>query len=153
VIAPLKVRAQRLAERMGVSVRTARRAARDLDRRRAQFDRTMHRADPNDAHHFDLVLETASLGLDICTEVVVRAVEVGRPGALPAAVAPRGRAEPVGARPLAEAAIPGVGPRSVGAELFRPLQQSAQTAAPKPDAQRPRAEQAPPHDEPRPDQT
>ena len=58
VIAPLKVRAQRLAERMGVSVRTARRAARDLDRRRAQFDRTMHRADPNDAHHFghDLVL-------------------------------------------------------------------------------------------------
>ena len=34
VIAPLKVRAQRLAERMGVSVRTARRAARDLDRRR-----------------------------------------------------------------------------------------------------------------------
>ena len=46
VIAPLKVRAQRLAERMGVSVRTARRAARDLDRRRAQFDRTMHRANP-----------------------------------------------------------------------------------------------------------
>src|SRR5262245_18849088 len=36
VIAPLKVRAQRLAERMGVTVRTARRAARDLDRRRCQ---------------------------------------------------------------------------------------------------------------------
>ena len=35
VIAPLKVRAQRLAERMGVSPRTARRAARELDRRRA----------------------------------------------------------------------------------------------------------------------
>ena len=46
VIAPLKVRAQRLAERMGVSARTARRAARELDRRRAQFDRTMHRANP-----------------------------------------------------------------------------------------------------------
>jgi cytidylate kinase len=153
VIAPLKVRAQRLAERMGVSVRTARRAARDLDRRRAQFDRTMHRTDPNDAHHFDLVLETASLGLDICTEVVVRAVEMGRPGALPAAVAPRGRSEPVGTRPLAEAGIPGVGPRSVGAELFRPLQQGAQAAAPKPDAQGPRVEQAPPQDEPRPDQT
>ena len=62
VIAPLKVRAQRLAERMGVSLRTARRAARDLDRRRAQFDRTMHRANPNDPHNFDLVLDTAQPG-------------------------------------------------------------------------------------------
>ena len=48
IIAPLKVRPIRLAERMGVSVRTARRAARDLDRRRLQFDRTMHRANSND---------------------------------------------------------------------------------------------------------
>ena len=82
VIAPLKVRAQRLAERMGVSVRTARRAARDLDRRRAQFDRTMHRANPNDPHNFDMVLDTASLGLEIAAEIVVRAVEAGRPGGL-----------------------------------------------------------------------
>src|SRR5258707_9492612 len=43
IIAPLKARAARLAERMHISVRTARRAARDLDRRRTQFDRTMHR--------------------------------------------------------------------------------------------------------------
>jgi cytidylate kinase len=83
-VAPLKVRAQRLAERMGVSVRTARRAAKDLDRRRAQFDRTMHRANPNDPHNFDLVLDTASLSLEIAAEIVVRAVEVGRPGALAA---------------------------------------------------------------------
>ena len=88
VIAPLKVRAQRLAERMGVSVRTARRAARDLDRRRAQFDRTMHRANPNDPHNFDMVLDTASLGLEIAAELVVRAVEVGRPGGLPTAPVP-----------------------------------------------------------------
>jgi cytidylate kinase len=80
VIAPLKVRAIRLAERMGVSVRTARRAAKDLDRRRAQFDRTMHRANPNDPHNFDMVLDTNSLGLTIATEIIVRAVEVGRPG-------------------------------------------------------------------------
>src|SRR6478672_91786 len=39
VVAPLKARGERLAERMGVSVRTARRAARDLDRRRNQFER------------------------------------------------------------------------------------------------------------------
>ncbi len=79
VVAPLKVRAQRLAERMGVSPRTARRAARDLDRRRAQFDRTMHRANSNDPHNFDMVLDTHSLGLEIAAEIIVRAVEAGRP--------------------------------------------------------------------------
>jgi cytidylate kinase len=78
VIAPLKVRAQRLAERMGVSVRTARRAARDLDRRRLQFDRTMHRARANDPHNYDFVLDSHSLGVEIAAEIVVRAVEVGR---------------------------------------------------------------------------
>ncbi len=75
----MKVRAIRLAERMGVSIRTARRAARDLDRRRAQFDRTMHRANSNDPHNFDMVLDTNSLGLTIATEIIVRAIEVGRP--------------------------------------------------------------------------
>jgi cytidylate kinase len=78
-VAPLKVRAQRLAERMGVSLRTARRAAKDLDRRRAQFDRTMHRANPNDPHNFDMVLDTDSLGLEIAANIIVRAVEAGRP--------------------------------------------------------------------------
>ncbi|HKI18025.1 MAG TPA: cytidylate kinase-like family protein [Isosphaeraceae bacterium] len=78
VIAPLRERALRLAERMGVSVRTARRAARDLDRRRAQFDRTMHRANVNDPHNFDLVLDTHSLGLEIAAEVVVQTIEIGR---------------------------------------------------------------------------
>ncbi len=78
VIAPLRERALRLAERMGVSVRTARRAARDLDRRRAQFDRTMHRANVNDPHNFDLVLDTHSLGLEIAAEVVIQTVEIGR---------------------------------------------------------------------------
>ncbi len=82
VIAPLKVRAQRLAERMGVSARTARRAAKDLDRRRAQFDRTMHRANSNDPHNFDLVLNTGSLGLEIAAEIVINTVAAGRPGVL-----------------------------------------------------------------------
>jgi cytidylate kinase len=79
IIAPLKVRAIRLAERMGVSVRTARRAARDLDRRRLHFDRTMYHANSNDLHNFDLVLDSDSLGLEIATEIIVRAVEAGRP--------------------------------------------------------------------------
>jgi cytidylate kinase len=80
VVAPLKVRAQRLAERMGVSFRTARRAARDLDRRRLHFDRTMHRANSSDPHSFDLVLNSESLGLEIAAGIIVHAVEIGRPG-------------------------------------------------------------------------
>jgi cytidylate kinase len=84
IIAPLKVRAARLAERMGVSVRTARRAARDLDRRRNQFDRTMHRADPTDPHQFDLVLDSNSLGIAVSVEILVRAVEAGLPLKAPA---------------------------------------------------------------------
>jgi len=79
VIAPLKVRAERLAERMGVSVRTARRAARDLDRRRTQFERTMYRVDPNDPHNYDLVLDSNSLGIAMSAEIILRAVEVGLP--------------------------------------------------------------------------
>jgi cytidylate kinase len=128
-IAPMKVRAQRLAERMGVSVRTARRAARDLDRRRAQFDRTMHRANPNDPHNFDMVFDTASLSLEIAAEVVVRAVEVGRPGGLTATQSLRGRLDPVTPRSPSEAAISG-----------------AQTAAPKVVVQGPTVEQGPSRD-------
>jgi cytidylate kinase len=79
IIAPLKVRAERLAERMGVSVRTARRAASDLDRRRNQFERTMYRVDPSDPHQYDLVLDSNSLGISISAEILVRAVEAGRP--------------------------------------------------------------------------
>ena len=78
IVAPLKARAIRLAERMGVSVRTARRAARDLDRRRAHFVRTMHRFDANDPHNYDLVLDSHSLGLPIAAEIIVKTVEAGR---------------------------------------------------------------------------
>jgi cytidylate kinase len=83
VIAPLPFRAERLAERMGVSVRTARRAARDLDRRRTQFERTMYRVDPNDPHNYDLVLDSHSMGLSIAAEVILSAVEAGQPKVKP----------------------------------------------------------------------
>lgn len=101
VVAPPKVRAERLAERMGVSVRTARRAARDLDRRRTQFERTMYRVDPNDPHHYDLVLDSHSLGIGIAAEVIVRAVEAGQPrgGAKPDPFDPDDPAPPRGAAP------------------------------------------------------
>jgi cytidylate kinase len=83
VIAPMKTRAVRLAERMNVSVRTARRAARDLDKRRAHFTRVMHHADVYDAHFYDLVLDSDSLGLAMAAELIVRAIEFGRPSTRP----------------------------------------------------------------------
>src|SRR5262249_28873931 len=79
VIAPLKYRAQRLAERLHVSTRTARRAARDLDHRPQRFARTMYRVNAADPHNYDLVLDSASLGAAICAELIVRAVELGLP--------------------------------------------------------------------------
>jgi cytidylate kinase len=143
VIAPMKVRAQRLSERMGVSVRTARRAARDLDRRRAQFDRTMHRANPNDPHNFDMVLDTASLSLEIAAEIVVRAIEVGLPGGLVSTAGQRGRPEPGVARPLAEAGIPGIGIKGLTSEAAGPAPQGAQTAGLQAAAHGLRGDQAP----------
>ncbi len=104
IIAPLKVRAIRLAERMGISVRTARRAARDMDRRRLQFDRTMHRANSSDPHNYDLVLDSNSLGLEIAADVLVRAVEAGRPSRASAGPLLRGGAtERVAGKPQAQA--------------------------------------------------
>ena len=78
VVAPMKDRALRLAERMGVSVRTARRAARDLDRRRDHFVRTMYRVDAGDPHNYDLVLDSQSLGLPVVAEILARTIEAGR---------------------------------------------------------------------------
>lgn len=98
IIAPLKNRASRLAEQMGVSVRTGRRAARDLDRRRNQFARTMYRVDAEDPHNYDLVLDSASIGTQIATELIVRAVEAGMPAParpeMKALEPPRGMAPP-----------------------------------------------------------
>ena len=79
IIAPIKARAGRLAERMGVGAGTARRAARDIDQRFLKFARTMYRVDARDPRHYDLVLDSHSLGLPIAVELITRAIEAGRP--------------------------------------------------------------------------
>jgi cytidylate kinase len=124
IIAPMKVRAQRLAERMGISVRTARRMARDLDRRRAQFDRTMHRANSNDPHNFDMVLDSHSLGLEIAAEVIVHTVLVGRPpGVSATGAALRARPESAALNPDLHAPPAGQAPAST--EAVEPAVHSA----------------------------
>lgn len=79
IVAPLKFRAKNLAARMGVSQRTARKAAIDRDARAAKFVRTLHRVDIADAHQYDLVLDSQSLGLTIAVDLIVRTVEAGMP--------------------------------------------------------------------------
>lgn len=79
IVAPLPARANRLAERMGVSARTARRMAQDLDRRRNRFAHLQLGVDARAVASYDLVLDSNSLGERIATEVIVRAVECGQP--------------------------------------------------------------------------
>ena len=84
VIAPLRIRAARLSERMGISLRTAKRVAREQDRRSRRFARVMHHADPTDPHHYDLVLDTHSLSLNLAAEIIAHAIEAGRASTNPA---------------------------------------------------------------------
>ena len=42
----------------------------------------MHRAESNDPHNYDMVLDSHSLGLDIAAEIIVHAVVVGRPSGM-----------------------------------------------------------------------
>lgn len=79
IIAPLPARANRLAERMGVSARTARRMAQDLDRRRNRFAHLQLGVDARAVASYDMVLDSHSLGERIATDLIVRAVECGQP--------------------------------------------------------------------------
>ncbi len=79
IVAPRKVRAQRLADHHGISLRTARRAARDRDARFLRFARVMYRVNAADAHQYDIVLDSHSLGLTLCADLLVKAIESGLP--------------------------------------------------------------------------
>lgn len=74
IVAPLAARAERLAERMGVSIRTARRAALDLDRRREKFSKLQLGVDATDPRNYDLVLNSHSLGLDVCAAIILNTI-------------------------------------------------------------------------------
>ena len=79
VVAPEANRAARLADRMGVSHRTARRMIRDLDRRRNQFDWAIYRKDSHDPHNYHMTLDSAALGIPMCADVIMLAIVRGFP--------------------------------------------------------------------------
>jgi len=79
IIAPEPNRAARIADRMGVTHRTARRMARDLDRRRNQFDWSIHRKNSADPHNYHMTLDTVALGLPMCVDLITLAIVRGLP--------------------------------------------------------------------------
>ena len=79
LVAPVANRAARLADRMNVSVRTARRAAQDLDRRRRQFDWALYRKESDDPHNYHITLDTTALGLPMCADIITLAIIRGFP--------------------------------------------------------------------------
>lgn len=72
-IAPRDLRAQRLAEREGLSPEEAARRLDDSDRARASFYRKFWRVDPEDPSLYDLTLETSRLSYEATAEVVASA--------------------------------------------------------------------------------
>jgi hypothetical protein len=85
----------------------------------------MHRANASDPHNYDLVVESHNLGLEIAAEIIVHAVELGRP--LGAATSPLLRtAAPDRGSAKAEQSLP-------TSELWgAPLQPPDPTALPTP---------------------
>jgi hypothetical protein len=70
----------------------------------------MHRANSNDPHNFDLVLDTQSLGLEIAAEVVVQTIEAGRTIAYQPDAGLAGRLEDMGPKPEVPHASSGLSP-------------------------------------------
>jgi cytidylate kinase len=72
-IAPQKVRAYRLAERDGIGMEEALRRAQESDRGRYAFYKKFWRVDVEDAHLYDLTIDTARLSFETAAEVVALA--------------------------------------------------------------------------------
>jgi len=74
MVAPLEVRAARLAERHGISLPAARAQARASDRSRRAYLRRFYDLDWNDPLLYDLVINTARLSAEAACDLVCRAV-------------------------------------------------------------------------------
>ncbi len=75
VVAPADERARRVAQRESLSLADATRRVELADRERTEFARQMLRFDPDDASRYDVAVNTATLGIDGATELVLRAFE------------------------------------------------------------------------------
>jgi cytidylate kinase len=70
---PVERRVAESVRRSGRTEAEVRRALRSNDAARAAYVRNFYRADPADARHYHLVLDTTAVGWEAATELVVRA--------------------------------------------------------------------------------
>ncbi|GAA0942800.1 cytidylate kinase-like family protein [Nonomuraea longicatena] len=73
--APLERRVRQTATLAGVSEKEARRVIEDNDRARTAYVRHFYRADPADACLYHLVLDSTTIPVPVCVELVVTAAE------------------------------------------------------------------------------
>jgi len=78
VVAPVGIRAERIAGRLNVTVEEARRQIHEIDGRRAKYHREYYGRDWADPVHYHVVINTGYLGLDGTADLIVR--EAGRRG-------------------------------------------------------------------------
>ena len=75
VVAPLNLRIAYVARREELDTAAARRRIQDKDRSRQQFVQSLYSARTDDAHLYDLVLNTAALSLNACVELICQALD------------------------------------------------------------------------------
>ncbi len=78
VVAPLGIRAERIAGRLGITVEQARKKIEDTDARRAKYHEQYYGRNWADPVHYHIVINTGFLGLDGAADLIVR--EAGRRG-------------------------------------------------------------------------
>jgi cytidylate kinase len=72
-IAPLEVRVARIADREDMSSVEARALVLRVDSERTAFYRQHFNVDVSDPHHYDLLINTHTLPIDACADMVIRA--------------------------------------------------------------------------------
>lgn len=79
---PLDQRIQRAAEDSGIGLKRAARRQKREDQIRADMSLQLYGWDPRDAERYDLVVNTGTMDLDTCAEIIVQAayVKAGLPG-------------------------------------------------------------------------
>jgi cytidylate kinase len=73
---PLEARVQRAVGLEGVDEEQARKLAAETDRAREAYVKHFYKCDARDACHYDLVLDSTSLDLDTCADLIVAAARV-----------------------------------------------------------------------------
>jgi len=76
MVAPRGLRVAALADREGLDLRAAGDRLDEVDASRADFVRRHYRTKAADPHHYDLVIDTARLGIDAAADLIHRALEL-----------------------------------------------------------------------------